>query len=148
MPNRLPRLPKYRHYKPKDLAVVRIRGKDHDLGKFGSEASLQKYRRLIADLLATSSPLPHHTGHDESENRPMVDVLLVRYWDRHVTSYDVKEGRPTSEQDNIRQALRFVHRLYGQFLVRHFGPHALKLVRQAVTSGVKFVDGIEVKDAA
>src|SRR3712207_7236156 len=37
MPARSPHLPKYRHYKPKDLAVVRIHGKDHYLGKFGSE---------------------------------------------------------------------------------------------------------------
>ena len=33
MPASTPHLPKYRHYKPKDLAVVRIDGKDHYLGK-------------------------------------------------------------------------------------------------------------------
>ena len=38
----LARLPKYRHYKPKDLAVVRIDGRDHYLGRFGSEESKEK----------------------------------------------------------------------------------------------------------
>jgi hypothetical protein len=33
MPTRSPsHLPKYRHYKPKNLAVVRLDGKDHYLG--------------------------------------------------------------------------------------------------------------------
>jgi hypothetical protein len=30
------KLPKYRHYKPKDLAVVRIDGRDYYLGKYDS----------------------------------------------------------------------------------------------------------------
>ena len=51
-------VPKYRHYKPKDLAVVRIAGRDHYLGKYGSEESKQKYRRLLAELL--SAPEPAH----------------------------------------------------------------------------------------
>jgi len=36
MPGRIERLPKYRHYKPKDLAVVRLDGRDIDLGRHGS----------------------------------------------------------------------------------------------------------------
>ncbi len=59
--------------------------------------------------------------------------MLVAYWDRRVTSYYVKDGRPTSEQDNIRQALRFVRRTYGQDTrAADFGPQALKLVRNAM----------------
>jgi hypothetical protein len=40
-------LPKYGHYKPKDLAVVRIDGHDHYLGKYGSPESWEKYHRLL-----------------------------------------------------------------------------------------------------
>jgi hypothetical protein len=36
-------LPKYRHYRPKDLAVVRLDGKNHYLGKYDSD------RRPIAE---------------------------------------------------------------------------------------------------
>jgi hypothetical protein len=40
--------PAYRHYKPKTLAVVRIEEKDHDLGAYGSDASLKRYHRLAS----------------------------------------------------------------------------------------------------
>lgn len=63
---------------------------------------------------------------------PTIDELLVGYWDRHVTAYYVKDGRPTSEQDNIRQALRFLRRLHGQTPAEDFGPQALRLVRIAM----------------
>ena len=51
MPDRnVSRLPKYRHYKPKNLAVVRIDGKDHYLGRFDSPESRDEYRRVLVKL--------------------------------------------------------------------------------------------------
>ena len=44
--------PKYRHHKARNLAVVRIDGKDYYLGRFGSEESRAKYHRLMADWRA------------------------------------------------------------------------------------------------
>src|SRR3954470_14601002 len=99
MPAKAPHLPKYRHYKPKDLAVVRIHGKDHYLGRFGSEESQQEYRRLIAELLASPSPVPIPSPDHDVDPGLSLDELLVAYWDRHVTTYYLKGGRPTSEQD-------------------------------------------------
>jgi hypothetical protein len=128
MPSLFARLPKYRHYKPKDLAVVRIDGKDHYLGKFGSEESRQKYRRLIAEMLAAPATAPPPTPQPDGHGGPTLNELLVSYWD-HVRSYYVKDGRPTSEQDNIRQALRFVRPLYGSIAAKDFSPLALKAVR-------------------
>ncbi len=64
-----------------------------------------------------------------------VDELIVAYWDRHVVPYYVKNGRPTSEQGNIRQALRFLRRLYGSSPACQFSPHALKAVRQGMVEG-------------
>jgi integrase len=49
-----------------------------------------------------------------------------------VESYYVKAGKPTSEQDTIRQALRFVRKLYGASPAHDFSPLALKAVRQAM----------------
>ena len=57
--------------------------------------------------------------------------MILAYW-RHVEGYYVKDGRPTSEQDNIRQALRFVRQLYDSSPALDFGPMALKNVRQAM----------------
>ena len=136
MPAKSPQVPKYRHYKPKDLAVVRIDGRDHYLGKYGSDASKERYRRVIAEHLV--SPLPVVTAPDKSSSEPgkAVGELIVAYWERHVTSYDVKNDRPTSEQGNIRQALRFLRRLYGNIQASDFSPLALKAVRQEmITSG-------------
>jgi len=44
--------PKYRHYKPKNLGVVRIDGKDHYLGRYDSPESWEKYHRLVAEWLS------------------------------------------------------------------------------------------------
>ena len=50
--------PKYRHYKPKNLGVVRIAGRDHYLGDFNSPESWEKYHRLIAEWLASARQAP------------------------------------------------------------------------------------------
>src|SRR5262249_53565973 len=61
----------------------------------------------------------------------LLDELILAYF-QFCQSYYVKHGRPTSEQDNIRQAVRFVRRLYGTTPAREFGPRALQNVRQAM----------------
>ncbi len=50
MSSKRPRPPKYRHYKPKNLGVVRINGRDHYLGRYDSPES---YDRLVAEWLLT-----------------------------------------------------------------------------------------------
>src|SRR5205823_1844190 len=40
------------------------------------------------------------------------------------------EGEPTGELENLRLALRPVHRLYGHIPARDFGPNALRAVRE------------------
>ena len=63
MPDLARRLPKYRHYKPKDLAVVRIDGRDVYLGKYNSPGSYEKYRRVVAEWLATGEkPISDRSG--------------------------------------------------------------------------------------
>ncbi|MDG3004401.1 hypothetical protein [Paludisphaera mucosa] len=51
---------------------------------------------------------------------------------RHVEGNHVRDGRPTSEQDDNRQALRFLRRSFGATPAREFGPLALKAVRRAM----------------
>jgi hypothetical protein len=54
--DRTPSLPNYRHYRPKDLAVVRIDGRDHDLGPYGSPESRERYWRLVTDWNLSGAP--------------------------------------------------------------------------------------------
>lgn len=49
MPRTQTRIPSYCHHKASGQAVVRIDGKDHYLGAFGSADSHEKYARLLAE---------------------------------------------------------------------------------------------------
>ena len=57
--------------------------------------------------------------------------LILAFW-CHVQSYYTKDGKPTSEVDTIRQALRPVRELYGHTAASNFGPLALKACQDAM----------------
>ncbi len=136
MPTSTPHVPKYRHYKPKNLAVVRIHGHDHYLGPYGSEESRERYRRLVAALFAGRPPETDPTPPRADPAELTINRLLLDYWTQHVAVYYVKHGRPTSEQDNIRQALRFLRHHAGSSPARAFSPRGLNGVRDAmITAG-------------
>jgi integrase len=124
--------PQYRHYKPKNLGLVVIGGKAHYLGRYDSPESWEQYHRLLAELHASPPASSSPVQSTESDLGPLIDELLVAYWERRVLTYYVKDGRPTSERGNIRQALKFLRKLYGSTRARDFGPLALKAVRQAM----------------
>src|SRR5947208_491358 len=44
------RIPKYRHYKPKNLGMVVINDRAHYLGKYDTPESWERYHRLIPGL--------------------------------------------------------------------------------------------------
>ncbi|CAN5835526.1 site-specific integrase [soil metagenome] len=126
------RPPSYRLHKARNLAVVTFNGKDHYLGPYGSPESHEKYARLIAEWRANRQHLLPTTAAGPAIDRTLsINELILAYW-RHVEGYYLKDGRPTSEQDNIRQALRFLRKTYGTTPAVDFGPVALKNVRQAM----------------
>lgn len=123
------RTPSYRFHKARSCAVVTINGKDHYLGEYDTPESWEKYHRLVAEWFATRDlpPIPA-----EPVAAPLtVEELLLAYW-RYVQQYYVKDGKPTSEQDTIRQALRFVRKLYAATPAAEFSTLALKAIRQAM----------------
>jgi hypothetical protein len=119
------RLPKYRHHKPKDRAVVRIGGKDRYLGKYNSPESRERYRRLVAEWLAASPARRPSDAAIASCDGLTVKELILAYA-RFADGYYVKDGRPTVEPTNIRLVLRLVRWLYGTTSASSFGPLALK----------------------
>ncbi len=129
------RPPAYRLHKARNCAVVTIDGRNHYLGPYGSPDSHEKYARLIAEWRLHSEHLLPTTGPRRVASNLSVNELILTYF-RHAQTYYVKDGRPTSEQDNIRQALRFVRQFYGVSPAVEFGPVALANVRQAmITAG-------------
>jgi integrase len=123
------RTPKYRHYKPKNLGVVRIDGRDFYLGKFGSPESWEKYHRLLAERYARGSaaPVDVHAGQAESESL-IITELVVRYY-RHCENYYIKNGKQTGQVAIIKLALKVLRALYGSSLAKEFSPLALKACR-------------------
>jgi hypothetical protein len=116
------RQPAYRLHKARNCAVVTVGGRDHYLGPYGSPESWEKYHRLIAEWLAGRNNPPAAAA--GAAAAPLtVSALILRYW-RHVQSYYVKDGKPTSEQATIQHALRFVRRLYGSKPAADFTPKA------------------------
>ena len=128
MPRRNLTPPRYGRHRPTDQARVVVNGKSHYLGRYGSPESRKKYAQLVARWEAARGSLPPNPK--PSGERTVVE--LVASYLSYVQTYYVKNGRPTHEQEGIRQALRHVMRLYGQTPAAEFGPLALKTVRQSM----------------
>ena len=123
-------LPKYRHYKPKNLAVVRIDGRDHYLGTYNSPESWEKYHRLLAEHAVKGSVTPTaKQGVETGSDDLTISELILEYWG-YVQDYYRKNGEPTSQVEQIKHALCPLRQLYGSTPAKEFGPLALKAVRQ------------------
>ena len=132
MPRKPGKVPSYCLHKHSGRAVVRIDGRDHYLGLFGSPASHKRYEQLVAEWRASQRPVGFPAGKiGNSVPTYSVNEFILQYW-KHVQSYYVKRGRPTDEQAGIRAALRFVRRLFGRTPATEFGPLRLKTVRGAM----------------
>jgi integrase len=123
------RIPLYRKHKQSGQAIVTLRDgfgvrRDVLLGKFGTKASKEAYGRVIAEWEARGRKL---TG-------PQADIsvneLILQYWEWARTYYQ----HPT-EISNITMSCRPWKYLYGEAVVRDFGPLSLKSVRELMVTG-------------
>lgn len=69
-----------------------------------------------------------------------VSMLIKRFWDHARTYYVHRDGTPTSEQDNVRQALRPLRRLYGPQPAAAFGPLHLRALREEMLKPTEVPD--------
>jgi integrase len=120
------RTPSYRCHKPTNQAVTTIDGRDYYLGAYDSPKSRAEYDRLIAEWLTNGRRLSESVTGGLSINE-----MLVAYLD-FAAGYYRKGGKPTRELDNLKDALRPLKKLYGLSRADHFGPLALKTVRDAM----------------
>ena len=134
MPATTRHAPKYRHFKPKNLAVVRIDGHDHYLGRYDSPESHERYHRLLAEHAVKGSVALNAENQPETGSDTLSVNELILAYSRHAEDYYVKNGEPTTEVGVIRQALKLVRKLYGQTTAKDFGPLALKACRDAMVA--------------
>jgi integrase len=140
-------VPTYRRHKKSGQAIVTLpdgfgNRKDFYLGPYGSAGSRREYSRLIEEWESCGQRLP--AAGEPHKFDLTVNELILAYWKWAQARY-VKDGKPTSEQDSIRQAMRFVRKLYGDTRAREFGPLALKAVRAAMIRH-KIIRVLKVKD--
>jgi hypothetical protein len=130
MPVKPRQTPSYRLHKPTGQAVVRLDGRDHYLGKFGTPESHEHYHRLIAEWLATGRHQPEtQTG---TPSDVSVNEILLAFWYHAERHYRRPDRAPSDELANFRDSLKPVKWLYGETPARSFSPLALKAVRQTM----------------
>lgn len=124
------RVPSYCHHKSSGRAVVRLNGKDHYLGAYGSPESHAEYQRLIDRWLATNGARAVTKAEQKRLVDPMatVSTVLLQYRE-FAESYYIKNAKPTKELTEMRLALRPVRLLFGDTIAADFGPLKLKAVR-------------------
>ena len=122
--------PDYCHDKASNRAYVRIDGKKLYLGDYGTQASRDEYDRVVGEWIAAGRQAPP----DKSAKASGVTVstVVAAFWSHAQNYYRHADGTPTSEVENLRQALRPLRRLYGATSAATFGPLALEALQQAV----------------
>lgn len=134
--------PKYRHYRPKNLAVVRLGGRDHYLGAYGSPESWEAYHRLLAERHAASGHAPVAPGTTGNGRNDLTINQLTNAYRKFAEAYYVRDGKPTKELADMKYAARPLLKLYGSTPARDFGPRALKAVRQHMIGAENLSRGV------
>lgn len=119
-------IPKYRLHKPSGLGVVRLNAKDIYLGKHGTSESQAEYRRVIAEWLASPTQAIHL---DRPIGSAIVNELVLAYL-RFAKTYYIKNGRPSGEIPNLKDAVKPLVLMHGHVPVSEFSPMSLKAVRE------------------
>jgi integrase len=138
------------HHKPSNRARVRINGRDHWLGKWGTPEARAAYDRLIAEFLASGriTPPPSRKASAGAENAPAhpgsgnpaspppgltVVELAARYLDYCDGYYRDEDGKRTSTYGNALQAVRAL-RPFDDTPAAEFGPKKLRILRDAAAA--------------
>jgi integrase len=125
MPKLSSEVPRYRRHKGTGQAVVRLQGRDIYLGKHGTAASREAYKRFLAEWSQNGGRLP------VAQQAVTVTELVVAYIE-FAKSYYRKDGKPTNELRMIKAAIKVARELYGRVPAAEFGPLALQAVRETM----------------
>lgn len=122
-------VPAYQHLKRTDQARVKIAGKVHYLGKHGTEASRQKYQRLLAEWFAANrDPIAlqaQQHAKRATQDGPTVAHVVASFVTHARIYYRDAQGNQTEELDNFKHATRVLLQLYGTLPAAQFSPRCL-----------------------
>jgi integrase len=126
------RVPSYRLHKQSGQAIVTLPDgaggrRDVLLGPYGSDASHERYARVLAEWKASirRPPVDRKLGPALSVNE-----FIEAFWSHAEAYYRHADGTPTSEISDFRYSLKPLRKLYGLMAVGDFTPQCLKAVRQ------------------
>ena len=113
-------LPNYGKHSARNLARVRIQGKDYYLGEYGSPESYERYDRLIAEYLASGRRSPDACLEAGQPVFLTVNEVLLAFW-KYAETYYVKNGKTTKELVAFKYSILPVKELYGHTPAVQFG---------------------------
>lgn len=119
------RVPSYRLHKASGQAIVTIAGRDHYLGKHGTEASRRAYDALVGRWIAGG-----RAAVEEPDRGATVVEVIEAFW-TWAQGYYRKDGKPTSQISILRPALASLNQLYGDTPAAEFSPSRLKALRDS-----------------
>jgi integrase len=126
------RVPSYRLHKATGQAFVQVKSRRFYLGRHGTEDSQERYRRFVAELMAspsTDAALRSGASCGGPGASPEVAEIALAYW-RFAKGYYVKDARPTGQIPLVRQAIRILRELYAHTPAVEFGPLALRSIQE------------------
>src|SRR5690349_513035 len=108
-PSRTFHVPKHCHHKASGRGVVRLNGRDHYTGAWGSPEAEAAYKRLVAEWLANHRLPVQANGQSETAaggqpGRTVADLILA-FWQHVQNYYRRADGTPTGEEVNYKYAL-------------------------------------------
>lgn len=128
MPAPRGKVPAYCLHKASGRAIVRLNGRDHYIGVYGSPESHERYAQLIAGWRESVAPA---TVHSRGPGRSVVSIneMLLAYVE-FASGYYTKDGKPNKEFDLLCYAMRPLKAMYGHSPADEFGPRDLKAIQR------------------
>jgi integrase len=125
------KVPSYRHHKARNLAVVKLNGKDFYLGRYNSAESREAYERLIAEWLLRNRKPPQPPPPDAAHpGKYLVNDLILAYLDHAELKFVSADGRRSREVESMKLAFRPLKTLYGRLPAAEFSPLKLDSVQK------------------
>jgi integrase len=132
MPRPKKSIPPYSCHKPTGQAYVRLPDgaggrRTVYLGKCDSPKSRAEYARIVAEAAASPAAVVRPLADPAALTMNELLLAYLTFAERH---YRRPDGTATNEYAEYKLTARYVRELYGHTPAAHFGPLALKAVRQ------------------